>query len=589
MKPGSKKKLKPKPVLLANITRTKYPIIRNILATNGWKFTESSMNNIIFWGDAEGTLDFTKSMEYYQFYNHFPGMWKIAHKVELVRIYDKMQLMLPNLYHFHPKSFIMPFQYADLRSYFGQLKTRREKTFIVKPDKGSQGKGIFIIQHASELSNYNESAVAQQYISPLLIDSFKFDLRIYVLVTSVDPLRIYIHNEGMARFCTEPYSTPTPYNVEHSFAHLTNFSLNKKSENYTSDSKRPLTLVFEQIKALGYDLTEMQNKIDQIIRLTLISNQPLLASNYHTSFGQGDGKSRLFEILGFDILLDDTGNPWLLELNSMPSLACGSPFDKELKHSVLEGTLKILDIQPNFKKKCLKVQRRMATLRMSGIGDEVPSLFHPERETEIAKTTNWRQIYPIDDEIVTKQCETALLHARITPSSAMYETAASRKRKELLTVPSSAPTPTQPPKSTPKVYPKARPKPIVKVESARPKTSDHQIRTPRSVHMANEARKQRIEAQKNQAPTYIREYPMNEQHKGSNIINDAEEKQRQQNIRKQVVASASIRLKQSIDLLLHGEESRADSKKKQSNQKFYVPNTMKVAVPYVSKKVNLNM
>ena len=50
-------------------------------------------------------------------------------------------------------------------------------------------------------------------LQPFLIDRLKFDFRIYVVVTSVDPFRIYVFKDGLARFATAKYGEPTKHNV----------------------------------------------------------------------------------------------------------------------------------------------------------------------------------------------------------------------------------------------------------------------------------------------------------------------------------------------------------------------------------------
>lgn len=51
------------------------------------------------------------------------------------------------------------------------------------------------------------------------------------MVTSFDPLRIFMFREGLVRFATQKYSN-NPKHLEKRFIHLTNYSVNKKADDY---------------------------------------------------------------------------------------------------------------------------------------------------------------------------------------------------------------------------------------------------------------------------------------------------------------------------------------------------------------------
>ncbi len=75
--------------------------------------------------------------------------------------------------------------------------------------------------------------VVQQYIDmPHLIDGLKYDLRLYVFLYGLNPLRIFLHEMAFARLCTEKYKKPTKGNMDNIFMHLTNYAVNKGSDKY---------------------------------------------------------------------------------------------------------------------------------------------------------------------------------------------------------------------------------------------------------------------------------------------------------------------------------------------------------------------
>ena len=95
----------------------------------------------------------------------------------------------------------------------------------MKPANLSRGRGIHLIDDISEINVDDLSVISRYITNPLLINGHKFDLRIYVMVSSYEPLRVYVFKEGLARFASETYTSSV--NKDNKFMHLTNYSINK--------------------------------------------------------------------------------------------------------------------------------------------------------------------------------------------------------------------------------------------------------------------------------------------------------------------------------------------------------------------------
>ena len=157
----------------------------------------------IIWHDVSIPSDKLSLLKGFQRCNHFPAMPGITKKSQLAQSLKKMKNQYPIDFGFFPKTWIIPQQLAKLRGDIAKEKDAdRSPIMIVKPSEASQGKGIFFINdieklkevlHLDNLSKNSAAAkhlhtqphVVQRYVpNPYLLDGLKFDLRLYVIVTS---------------------------------------------------------------------------------------------------------------------------------------------------------------------------------------------------------------------------------------------------------------------------------------------------------------------------------------------------------------------------------------------------------------------
>ncbi|XP_061118400.1 tubulin polyglutamylase TTLL11 isoform X2 [Conger conger] len=303
--------------------------------------------------------------------NKFPGMIEMLRKINLSRAVRTMQELFPDEYNFYPRSWILPEEYQLFAAQIRLAKdgdSSLKPTFIVKPDGGSQGDGIYLIRDPADLrllsGGHSKHAVVQEYIQrPLLIDKLKFDIRLYVLIKSLHPLEIYIAKEGLSRFCTEPYQEPSQKNLNQVYMHLTNYSLNVQSGNFVhsdssnTGSKRTFSSILHRLASKGVDIKKVWSDIISLVIKTVLALVPELKVYYQADIPPGKPGPTCFQILGFDILLMKNLKPVLLEVNANPSMRIEheqevspgvfeyvpSPVDKEVKVGVIRDTLRLVD------------------------------------------------------------------------------------------------------------------------------------------------------------------------------------------------------------------------------------------------------
>lgn len=413
-----------------NLITCKYECVRRVTKKFGFKSVDDGDDWYLYWTDYSVTLERVMSMKSYQKINHFPGMSEICRKDLLARNMNRLWKQFPKDYSIFPRTWCLPADYGDYQAF---CRTKRNKTFILKPDSGSQGKGIFLTKSPKDIKP-GEDLICQQYISkPFLIDGFKFDLRVYVLVTSCDPLRIFVFKDGLGRFSTVRYVEPNGSNLENIYMHLTNYSIQKNSDEFIRDeesgSKRRLSVINNWFRNNGYDVDKIWATIDDSIIKTLVSAHPTIKHNYRTCFPHHVKASACFEILGFDILLDHKLKPWVLEVNHSPSFTTNSKLDKEIKDSLVHDTLVLVNFSLCDKKKYTEEEKKRLHGRLMQKSKELKDdgkrqeFLNNLTKFEDSHIGNFRRIYPEDNEEKYERYFT-------NSCSLFQETAASKARGE---------------------------------------------------------------------------------------------------------------------------------------------------------------
>lgn len=263
----------------------------------------------------EKDFDILTEQEKNQFPDDYQEFWKTPNDYLIFRI----------LY-FH-------FLFRSKIPHFDDLCKSRN-IWILKPTSQSKGAGIVLsssLEEIVELVRTNQDRIIQKYIEkPLLIDGkYKFDLRIWVLVSSTSPMIVYMFPKYYLRLCPEEYS-PLHQNPK---SHLTNYSLNK---GYFMDSGQSVINCdeFEQILMNKYKVDFNESILPKI--------KKLIADVFMEAKDALVHRKNSFEIFGLDVLIDQHFNPWILEVNKSPACEDRTSFLSENLHQMADSLYQML-------------------------------------------------------------------------------------------------------------------------------------------------------------------------------------------------------------------------------------------------------
>jgi len=337
--------------------------------------------------------------------NHFPCANELGRKDRLAKALEAAAARCPGgAFDFTPRTFCFPgdapaWAAEMVRAAAAAAEPRDNdapppvpRLYIAKPPALSRGRGVRVVT-ASQVTT-NRRLLVQRYIHPPhLLDGLKYDLRLYVLVTSVTPLRAYLHTSGLVRFATAPYD---PHSRDGA-AHVTNVSQRSKEEATAAPGavgpgprrrsghggsgaaaatavpppmapappppsqnayipnvaaaddgtghKWSLEALRRRLEAEeGEGVWEgVWSRIGDVVARTLIAVNSRMGP---ASAASGAPSGVCFELYGFDVLLDGDLQPWLLEVNTGPNLAAPTPLDVHVKCRIAAEMLHLAGISP---------------------------------------------------------------------------------------------------------------------------------------------------------------------------------------------------------------------------------------------------
>ena len=327
--------------------------------------------------------------------------------------YNTYRYSFPNDFDYMPETYAYPEQKDLILKKFENYILEEGNLWLIKPKTLSLGIGIHIFHNLSDVPS--EYIITKYIEKPHLINNLKYDFRIYVIITGLSPLKIYVYKEGIIRFATEEYSLD--FNkIDEDFIFLTNVAHNIKNKDKYKISMDPDTdegskwslQVYQNFcKKNGIDFNKIWDQIKDISIKSILTSKDYFLDKIKRI---GTKDKNYFKLLGFDFLLDQNFKLHLLEINSRPSLLMNEINDLKLKPQLVADILNIVGISPfshdyrdNFKAYDDDLENEQIGENQEGVEGALCEFGRPRGKFELIfpvkeKTNYYKQFYKANIE-----------------------------------------------------------------------------------------------------------------------------------------------------------------------------------------------
>ena len=305
----------------------------------------SQINNNSLAQNYNNNYDLNKYQKVFRYLNGY----KVFYKNTLYELYMEMKKLFSDDFDYMPETYNYPEQKNLIYNKFQNYKFNSNDLWMIKPSNLCAGSGITIFRSLQNVK-LKEFVLTKYMTNIHLINGKKYDLRLYILISGLKPLRIYFYKEGLVRIAAEKFCLKEN-SLDNKFIHLTGININIKNKNFISPNSTKdenanvwnILMYQNYLKKLNIKWVDIREKIKDLIIKSIISAYKKINEKNER---ENVSDQSFFNLLGFDIIITNKFEPKLLEINEDPFMRYRFALEKPDKVNIFIDTLNLIGIVP---------------------------------------------------------------------------------------------------------------------------------------------------------------------------------------------------------------------------------------------------